>query len=77
MEWLEEEANRNIIKWKIDLKTNKETDGTITKDVQRRVIAEKGSFVFNEIGAFLLGDSALIVIQISEQNNSKFQSEPN
>ena len=43
MEWLEQEANGNVTKWKIDLTTKKETDGTITKDVQRRVISEKGN----------------------------------
>ena len=43
VEWMEAEANGNIIKWKIDLKAKKETDGNITKDVQRRAIAEKGN----------------------------------
>ena len=54
VEWIEEEATGNIIQWKIDLKSMKETDGKNTKDVQRRVIAEKGILGnrFNYLGAF-------------------------
>ena len=46
VEWMEEEADGKITKWTIDLKTNKETDGQITKEVHRRIIAEKGLKIF-------------------------------
>ena len=42
VEWMEEEAEGKIIRWTINLTTNKETDGKMTKDVRRRIIVEKG-----------------------------------
>ena len=42
IDWMEEEADGNITKWTIDLKAKKETDGKITKDIRRRIIADKG-----------------------------------
>ena len=42
IEWMEEEASGDIIKWTVDLKSMKETDGKVTKEVQRRTIAERG-----------------------------------
>ena len=40
--WKEEEADGKITEWTVDLKTETETDGKITKAVRRRMIAEKG-----------------------------------
>ena len=44
LNWEEEEANGNIVKWRVDLgaKDKTETNGVITKEVHRRIIAEKG-----------------------------------
>ena len=44
VEWEEEDIDGNVIKCTVDLKSMKETDGRITRDVQRRVLAAKGEF---------------------------------
>ena len=44
VEWEEEDIDGNVIKCTVDLKSMKETDGPITRDVNRRVLAAKGEF---------------------------------
>ena len=51
---MEEEASGKIIKWTIDLKMKKETDGKMTKEVHRRIIAEKGFHHYVSLGKDIL-----------------------
>ena len=44
VEWEKEEPDGKVKRWMVDLKQMLETDGQTTKQIKRKVLAEKGKY---------------------------------